>query len=251
LITDSGQMLEDHLLIFIFDAPALECLIDFESQQILAPSVLTVKAGQFFQANWSKTKLKGHIVSFNQDFNELLSNEYLLEITLNNYLSAICFKPSAGEVSEIETHLKRMIEGNPPSVNLLIQRHMLDVLLLKMTQRKYKLYQLLKADHINTFLKLERLIEKHICSEKSVAFYADQLEYTPKTLNNICHQFVNMSAKALLINRLLVKINRMLSISSNTIASVSKKTGFAEPTNFVKFYKQHTGTLPSEFRSFI
>ena len=47
---------------------------------------------------------------------------------------------------------------------------------------------------------------------------------------------------------LTLEIKRHLVISDQSIAELSDQIGFDEPTNFIKFFKKHTGQTPAQFR---
>ena len=96
--------------------------------------------------------------------------------------------------------------------------------------------------------RFRQLLETHFAAQKSVAFFAAQLGCTEKTLGADCQALLGKSAKALIADRILLEAQRLLLYSSWQINQIGYQVGFSEPTNFVKFFKKHTGITPLEFR---
>jgi AraC-like DNA-binding protein len=58
-----------------------------------------------------------------------------------------------------------------------------------------------------------------------------------------------MTAKRVIIERIILEAKRLLAHSSDPVAGISSHLGFDEPTNFVKFFKRETDLTPTQFRS--
>ncbi len=57
-----------------------------------------------------------------------------------------------------------------------------------------------------------------------------------------------MSAKALLVGRIVLEAKRLLAHSAAPVAAIAADLGFEEATNFVKFFRRETGLTPGLFR---
>ncbi len=98
------------------------------------------------------------------------------------------------------------------------------------------------------FYKFIRMISEQDIKYKEVSFYAKQLNTTAKYLSTIC---MNVSGKKPLewINEGVMR--DCYSLLANTDLSVKEiafRMGFANPSFFGQYFKQHTGTTPLTFR---
>lgn len=98
------------------------------------------------------------------------------------------------------------------------------------------------------FLQFQKLLNKHLPQQRSVQFYADSLSFSAKKLNRITRDIMNQSAKAYIDEHLIIEMKRLLMNTSLGIKEISYKTGFEDPTNFVKYFKKNTSMTPVQFR---
>lgn len=82
-----------------------------------------------------------------------------------------------------------------------------------------------------------------------VAPYADRLGCSARSLNRACRAIADVSAKEVVVARIVLEAERRLVLTDDTVASVSRQLGFDEATNFVKFFRRETGTTPTAFRA--
>lgn len=93
-----------------------------------------------------------------------------------------------------------------------------------------------------------QLLNAHFKEQSSLQFYADQMNVTLDQLGQICKKGVGWSPKAMMQEKLLREAKRLLLFETLSVKEVSYDLGFTEPTNFVKFFQQHTGVSPKNFR---
>lgn len=58
-----------------------------------------------------------------------------------------------------------------------------------------------------------------------------------------------MTAKRVIVERILLEAKRLLAHSQLPVASISHQLGFDEAPNFVKYLKRETGTTPNQLRA--
>lgn len=105
-----------------------------------------------------------------------------------------------------------------------------------------------ETKYLNQFLEFQVLVERFSEQHKTVSAYADQMCITPRTLNNITHNIVHKSAKAVISDILISKIKRYLINSDLNITQIAFKTGFKDSSHLSKFLNKHTGCSPKKFR---
>ncbi|WP_118975103.1 AraC family transcriptional regulator [Taibaiella koreensis] len=100
----------------------------------------------------------------------------------------------------------------------------------------------------NQVVQFIQLLNQHFREESSLQFYADKLNITQDQLGLICKKGVGWSPKAIMQEKLLREAKRALLFEPISVKEISFALGFTEPTNFVKFFQQHTGISPKNFR---
>lgn len=93
-----------------------------------------------------------------------------------------------------------------------------------------------------------QLVESTYSRRPTMESLACQLKISPATLNRLCRTFAGRSAKMAIDQRVVLEAKRHLVHGSATSAQLAEQLGFSEPTNFLKFFKRHTGRTPEQFR---
>jgi AraC-like DNA-binding protein len=92
------------------------------------------------------------------------------------------------------------------------------------------------------------LLEAHYKDQKQVSYYAAQLLITEKRLNQATTKVLDKTPKEIIDDRIMLEAKRLLAHTSENIKEVGYALGFEEPTNFIKYFKKHASTTPTEFR---
>ena len=132
-----------------------------------------------------------------------------------------------------------------------IQAEMLQLLIKNFI---IKSTRLLKKQNINTSLpkqdllnKFNMLVDQHFAQEKQVAFYAEKLFKSPKTLSN---QFNKLNTNPLQIihERVVLETKRLLQYSDLSFKEIAFKLGYNDPSGLSRLFKKQTKSSPSDFR---
>ncbi len=78
--------------------------------------------------------------------------------------------------------------------------------------------------------------------------YADKLGTSYKTLNLICKAATGKTAKQLIDEHRILEAKLRLRVDTLQVQQLAGLLGFDEPSNFVKYFKKHTGMTPNQFR---
>jgi AraC-like DNA-binding protein len=97
--------------------------------------------------------------------------------------------------------------------------------------------------------KFFTILERDCTRTRSVAHYAKQAGISPRRLGELCVAHTGRSTKQLVDDRVLLEHKRLLAHTTMSVKELADRTGFAEPTNLVKFFRQRTGLTPLEFRA--
>ena len=105
-----------------------------------------------------------------------------------------------------------------------------------------------KSVYHETFLDFQKLLHKDLLTNRKVRYYANELSISTKKLNRATHHIVNQTAKEFIKDQLIIEMKRLLMNTSYSIKEIAYRTGFEDPTNFIKYFKKDTDMTPSDFR---
>lgn len=88
------------------------------------------------------------------------------------------------------------------------------------------------------------LIHENIQLHHDVAFYADQLNLTSKTLGHVIKSASGVSPKEHIKNTLISRAEHLLQ-EGQSVSTLAFELGFQEISHFSNFFKTHTGHNPS------
>ena len=228
--------------------------IDFTDYYYNKGTILTIRKDQIHKF-FRTTNVKGHLLLFTEDFisshfsklealkakqlfNELLSNP---KIELNN-------KDYKDVLILIEQIALEYQEFNDEFSNGIIRSavHILIIKLFRIKAKRKKV--LIQKKYLTEFLAFQNLVEQHCFETKKVLDYAEKMNCTSKTLNNIVRDILNKSAKVMIDDILITQIKRLLINTTLPITEIAYTAGFDEPTNLYKYFKKHTNKSPEAFR---
>lgn len=98
------------------------------------------------------------------------------------------------------------------------------------------------------FLKLIQLIGRHYMSERGVAFYADKLCLSPKYLSELSKSICGYTVQELVFKAIIRKAMGLLDSTNKTVAEISDKLNFHNPSSFGTFFRKQTGLSPQKYR---
>ncbi len=94
-----------------------------------------------------------------------------------------------------------------------------------------------------------RLVEQHYLDTTSVADYAAMLHVTTNHLIKTVRVCLGQPAGQIIRERLLVEAKRLLRYSDLPVAEIAARLNFEDPSYFSRYFKEKTGSTPSEFRT--
>jgi AraC-like DNA-binding protein len=99
------------------------------------------------------------------------------------------------------------------------------------------------------FQAFQTLLEREHRSHHQVAWYAEVMGCSEKSLSRATLATVGMTAKAFIASQRVLEAKRLLIHTSRSVTAIGGSLGFDETTNFVKFFKREVGRTPSQFRA--
>ena len=129
-------------------------------------------------------------------------------------------------------------------------RHQLHGLLLRLSLVSAAQRSLVPgaAASLQRFRRFQAAVERDYVRDHGVAGYAQRLGCSERSLTRAALENAGVGAKAYLVNRIVLEAKRLLAHTAAPVANVADDLGFAEATNFVKFFRREAGCSPGEFR---
>ncbi len=99
------------------------------------------------------------------------------------------------------------------------------------------------------FHKFIAAVEHNYKKERNVMFYADKLCISPKYLSSVIHEVSGRYATDWINGYVILEAKVLLRRSDINIKEVCSMLNFSNQSFFAKYFKQHTGMTPREFRN--
>lgn len=106
----------------------------------------------------------------------------------------------------------------------------------------------LKREEI-LFKEFIRLVSEHHRKERRVDFYAEQLFLSPKHFSTVIKKVSGKTAGQWIDEYVVLEAKTLLKYSVMSIQEVAYYMNFPNPSFFGKYFKQHTGMSPSEYKA--
>lgn len=98
------------------------------------------------------------------------------------------------------------------------------------------------------FAQFIRILEKNFRTERRVSWYAEQLGITAKYLSEVVKQASKRTPTDWIDNYVVLEIRVLLKNSTKNIKEIADELHFPNQSFLGKFFKEHVGISPSEFR---
>lgn len=248
------ERVDFHLLLLV-EAGSSTHMVDFVEHELQVGTVLLVRPGQVHR--WSmRPELEGHLV--------LVSGEALAPSVMREQIDMKLlalgewpptFQPIPNRFAQALAGAIRLrgdiAHFTGTEVEAAIIWHELLAMLLRLARESAE--QVADAASSRDVVRVHRLfaqaIEAHFHERLSVLDYARRLGYSESTLSRACVSAVGHTAKHVLDLRIVLEAKRLLVHSDASVAQISHRLGFSEPTNFVKFFRRLASMRPLEFRA--
>lgn len=189
-----------------------------------------------------------HQVMMSRNMFEILVNSLRFSLTLYQNCPVISLSKEALNKITYE-FLQIKTEFEKPSIFSEIIKTRVKLIALIISEEAEKIFNNQMVYKTKPILfKYRSLIETYSKREKLVSFYANELNISANYLNILCKKHFHVSATALIHERLILEIKRMLLTTEKPIKAIASELGFYDIAYFSKFFKKHTQTTPRIFR---
>lgn len=248
-----NHLVKFYIIFFVYEGQGYHT-IDFTDYNYRKGTVLLVRKDQIHKF-FRSPNVKGFLLVFTEEFiiSHLNRMEAMKSMQLfNDSLSFPKIEFNDNEEFYDFTILLKHLESEyniKDNFSIGITRSVLHIVITKLFRIKSKKGDFLeRKKYMTQFLVFQELVEKDCFKSKQVQYYAQKLNISTKTLNNIVKSIVNNSAKSFIDERTIMQIKRLLISSDQSIKEIAYTSGFNDPTNFFKYFKRFTGSSPEIFR---
>lgn len=126
-------------------------------------------------------------------------------------------------------------------------RHLLAALLIRIA-RLEPAAESHSGPDTTTYSTFRHELERSFAVLHTARDYAIRLGHSQRTLNRACLDETGHTAKQLIDKRIALEAKRLLVHTDLPVATITRRLGFTEPTNFVKFFARTAHTTPAQFR---
>lgn len=158
--------------------------------------------------------------------------------------------PKLSDLSVFLNAIQIEYQRKPDSAQFQILHNMLHIFLLQAERemRKQGFEELKPSPNLDLLVSFKALLEEGFQKEKSVKYYASKLHISEKQLHKSTTTLLEKTPKQIIDERVLLEAKRLLAHSSQSIKEIAYEMGYEEPTNFIKYFKKHSQSTPTEFR---
>ncbi|MFO3707055.1 AraC family transcriptional regulator [Xanthomonas codiaei] len=243
-----------HMLVLVTDGTCLQ-LIDFEPVPCASGSILVVRPGQVHSFG-DHTEWNGWLVFFRSEFlpaisdvpSNLIPSRMLERMPAHRVVGAEDFALMKDAIIVMSNDSK--CDASTELVHTLL-RFQLCMLILRLyiVDSQQSVQVSFRSPTLRRFAKFNELLQTRVASWHAVSLYANALGCSEKSLNRATKDAVGLSAKEVIVQRLILEAKRLLAHTDWPIYRVADRLGFEESTNFAKFFRHYAEQGPAEFRS--
>ncbi|MGF1873922.1 helix-turn-helix transcriptional regulator [Photobacterium frigidiphilum] len=239
------------MLIYIEQGQGVH-MVDFAHHAFSAGSIIFLQREQVHAFDFS-SKPVGKVLLFTQAFLDQLHANMRLPNYTPTHLNQL-HKPllQLDTQSQQRTHtlIEEMItEISLPHSDPLIVMYLFSALALLLHRLRPEVrHDKLSKEQSIKFARTFELIQAHYHHVRDANWYANQINTTYKTLNQVCKLATGLTAKQMIDAFTIMEMKRRLVVNHTTSQQMAYDFGFEDASNFVKYFKNHTKQTPSQFQ---
>lgn len=228
-------------------------LIDFQSYPFSGPCLFLLQPSNVHQI-FKDGPTRGNVIKFSETFfGTFGSDNFLLKFDVfDNVQVSPVLSISPEFLPKLRAVLQPMYEhfNNPGTVSRSILEAYLRIFLLEIYQLKRQ------SGSVTTptdpkyllFREFKHQLEKHYLAQHNVVFYADKLNISARSLNELTALYTETSSGQLIRERVVLEAKRLLANTSMNIKEICFFLGFHDPGYFTRFFTKNAGVAPLVFR---
>jgi AraC-like DNA-binding protein len=249
-------MLFDYTLTGIILQGKLELGINLKRHVFRAPCIMFCLDGQIIQYFNASSDCSGLFIVFSKHFTEKiqLNSQQLMPLFL--YLKE---NPATSLEKEELSFLLDCYSLLHKTVNTRVGLNRMEISKHLSESFFFIFYNIVQPHMANTSDKKSRqesileqfleCVQKNYKEQRSLGFYANELCLTTKHLSEVIKKASGKSANDWINEHVLLESKAFLKSTTMTVQQISHELNFPSQSFFSKYFKQHVGISPKEYRN--
>ena len=96
--------------------------------------------------------------------------------------------------------------------------------------------------------RFEKLVNEHFIEQKSLNFYASQMNITMKQLGYLCKKVINKTPSEILLDRTILEAKRFVIHTDMSINAIADALNYNDDSYFIRFFKKVCHLTPEQYR---
>ena len=250
----------DAILVILCETGGFTITSNTVTETVSAGDLFVNFPGQIISCHTDATKgvCKVHVIALNKDFIQSLNLDFkpiiqkMLDLKYNQRfgLKETTFSEMRNVISTIADEINNNSRDDLSSE---IMRSLIGAFLFKLCRiiSQNTEATVNKEDfdkNLRYFKEFMRLLSEHYKSERSVKFYADLLHLSPKYFTTIIKRASGNTVAQWINHFVILEAKNLLKYSTMNIQEIAYSLNFPNQSFFGKYFKQHTGMTPSEYK---
>lgn len=244
------------LIVMCIDG-SMDIKINLQEYHLTSHSVATILAGSFMQLTHVSQNFRGAIIAIARDFmdysEDVKMNMAMLRRTMDMPFAQISDE-GMNETIQLLKLMKSKLMNPTFTYKAQVARMYLELFkyngfhsFASSGQYNDKPRYASRRDEI--FNQFINEVQSHYKQERQVLFYADRLCISPKYLSSIVHEVSGKYATEWIDDYVILETKALLKNHNFTIKEICQQMNFSTQSLFAKYFKQHTGMTPRQFRN--
>lgn len=245
---------KDHFCLMFIDEGQMKMQVEDRKYKVSKNSISVIFPGQLSSKDQVSENISGKMILFDEVLfcSDILKNELsIYNYNISSKLNFIAL--TEDETAEIKLLLGQIesLYNDLTSVKKEQARFYIKILLLKLVE--YVHSNVVEETPINEnsriYSRFLNLLERNFKTERSVAYYADQLNISPKKLNGITKKLAGLTAIDTIHTRILNEIKQLLLLSRYSHKEIAFELGFNSPAALNKFVRAKMDETPTNLQN--
>jgi AraC family transcriptional activator of pobA len=234
----------DYYELFFFQNGGGEHEIDFKPFQIKKWSFQLVVPGQVHQMK-REPGSSGFVFLFSHE--AIMESKKVFEFLLEQRAYSVDEREPCCVFSSEEADLIDLVISDAwkrkEDISQSILKHTLVGLCLRMIEKMPEK----NGQSSSVYTQFRQLLVNNYKEVRSVSAYAEELNLTPKALNEIVKRFSGTTVSDHIYRQVILEAKRLL-LLGRSVKEAGFELQFEDPAHFSKFFKKQVGASPAEFQ---
>lgn len=233
---------------------SMKIKINVREYEVKAPCLLSIISGQFVQYQEVSPDLKAYYVVMSDQFTDKLFSDLrerypLKHAVLDNPLTVLSEADLQSQVDYFQVMRDTLRMENNPFRKEIIQHLTLAYFYKTTAHQQTEPKDSKKPKFDILFDSFLNLVQQNFRKSREVEFYANELCITPKYFSKVLKEKTGKTASDWISEYVIMEASSLIKSTNLSIQQISDQLNFPSQSFFGKYFKQHTGVSPKEFRS--